>query len=145
MKQSIFEASDALQKWEGIILKKTRLFCWFSSNSEVGATWASLISWPKHTSMREILVWLDWPHKMSTVKEVTIPSSFPSWFFVAKISIHGTWNFFTTGIFSLSLAVRKWTNSFSFFLQSVLSHFKIKAYLLICRQTLRQLLKRYKI
>ena len=31
------------------------------------------------------------------------------------------------------------------FLQSVLSRFKIKAYSLICRQTLRQLLKRYKI
>ena len=40
MKQSIFEASEALQKWEVMILKKTRSFRWFSSNCEVEATWA---------------------------------------------------------------------------------------------------------
>ena len=38
MKQSIFEASEALQKWEGIILKKTRSFHQYSCNSEVGIT-----------------------------------------------------------------------------------------------------------
>ena len=45
MKQSIFEASEALQKWEGMILQETRLF-----NSEVEATWASLIGWTHKTS-----------------------------------------------------------------------------------------------
>ena len=53
MKQSIFEASEALQKSEGLILEKTRSFCWFSSNSEVEATWASLIGWPHKTSNTE--------------------------------------------------------------------------------------------
>ncbi len=42
-KKSIFEASEALQKWEGMILKKTRLFRWVSSNSELEVAWASLI------------------------------------------------------------------------------------------------------
>ena len=41
LKQSIFEPSVALQKWEGMILKKR--------NSEVEATWASLIGWPNKT------------------------------------------------------------------------------------------------
>ena len=49
MKQSIFEASEALQKWEG------RLFHWFSSNSEVEATWTSLIGWPHKTSILYLL------------------------------------------------------------------------------------------
>ena len=56
MKQSIFEASEALQKWEGIILKKTRSFCWFSSNSEVEATWISFIGWP-HKMSTKYLFW----------------------------------------------------------------------------------------
>ena len=51
MKQSIFEASEALKKWEGMILKKTMSFRWFSSNSEVEATWASMIGWPHKTSI----------------------------------------------------------------------------------------------
>ena len=33
-----------------MISKKTRSFRWFSSNSEVEATWASLIGWPHKTS-----------------------------------------------------------------------------------------------
>ena len=49
LKQSIFEASEALQKWDGMILKKTRLFRWFSSNSQVEATSASLNSWSNKT------------------------------------------------------------------------------------------------
>ena len=44
--------SEALQKWEGMILKKTRLFRWFSHNSEVEATWTNLIGWPHRTSNR---------------------------------------------------------------------------------------------
>ena len=50
MKQSILEASEALQKWEGMIWKKTGLFRQLSSNSEVEATWASLINWPHKMS-----------------------------------------------------------------------------------------------
>ena len=69
MKQSIFKASEALQKWEGMSLKKTRSFQWFLSNSEVEATWASLIGWPHKTSNTqvgrirwvEILCYLDSP------------------------------------------------------------------------------------
>ena len=53
MKQSIFEASEALQKWEGMILKKTRSF---SSNSEVEATWFCLIGWPHKTSSKYVLM-----------------------------------------------------------------------------------------
>ena len=56
MKQSVFEASEALQKWERMILKKTRSFCWFSSNSEVEVTWASLIGWP-HTMSNVYILW----------------------------------------------------------------------------------------
>ena len=48
LKQLIFEAFKALQKWG--ILKKARSFCWFSSNSEVEAPWTSLIGWPHKTS-----------------------------------------------------------------------------------------------
>ena len=55
LKQSIFEASEALQKWEGMILKKTRSFRWFFGNSEVEATWASLIGWPHKTSIIYVL------------------------------------------------------------------------------------------
>ena len=56
MKQSIFEASEALQKWEGMILKKKRLFHWLSSNSEVEATWISLIGWPHKTSSMYVVL-----------------------------------------------------------------------------------------
>ena len=49
-KQSIFEASEALKQWEGTISKKRRLFHWFSRNSELEATWISLIGWPHKTS-----------------------------------------------------------------------------------------------
>ena len=42
MKQSIFEASEALQKWEGMILKKTWLFHQLSCNSEEATIWTSL-------------------------------------------------------------------------------------------------------
>ena len=46
----IFEAGNFWRFWgpaeiEGMILKKTRLFCWVSSNSELEATWTSLIGW----------------------------------------------------------------------------------------------------
>ena len=51
MKQSIFEASEAVQKWERKILKKKRLFLWFSSNSKVETTWTSLISRPHKASI----------------------------------------------------------------------------------------------
>ena len=50
MKHSIFEASEALQKWEGLVLKKTKTFHWFSCNSEVEATWTSLNGGPYRTS-----------------------------------------------------------------------------------------------
>ena len=42
--------SEASQKWQGTISKKRRLFHWFSCNSEVEATWTSLIGWPHKTS-----------------------------------------------------------------------------------------------
>ena len=54
----IFEASEALQKWEGIILMKTRLFHWVSSNSEVEANWTSLFGWPHKTYNTSIFEFL---------------------------------------------------------------------------------------
>ena len=50
MKQSIFEASEALQKWEEMILKKKSSFHWLLCNSEEVTTWISLIDWPLRTS-----------------------------------------------------------------------------------------------
>ena len=51
MKQSIFETSEAPKQWEGTISKKRRSFHWFSRNSELEATWISLIGWPHKTSI----------------------------------------------------------------------------------------------
>ena len=51
MKQSIFEASEAPKQWEGTISKKRRPFHWFSRNSELEATWISLIGWPHKMSI----------------------------------------------------------------------------------------------
>ena len=48
-----FYTSEAPQKWQGTISKKRRAFCWFSSNCEVEATWASLIGWPNKTSTKD--------------------------------------------------------------------------------------------
>ena len=90
MKQSIFEASEALQKWEGMISKKRRSLCWFSRNSEVEATWISLIGWP---------------HKMSTIHELlskhvftknrkTLPIVQPIWMFWWKKTMNGKRNKF---------------------------------------------------
>jgi hypothetical protein len=50
LKQSIFEASEALQKWEEMILKKKSSFHWLLCNSEEVTTWISLIDWPLRTS-----------------------------------------------------------------------------------------------
>ena len=55
-KQSIFEASKALQKWEGMILMKRMSFCWFLRNSEVEASWISLIRWPHKGSNTQVMV-----------------------------------------------------------------------------------------
>ena len=38
------------KQWEGTISKKRRSFHWFSRNSELEATWISLIGWPHKTS-----------------------------------------------------------------------------------------------
>ena len=38
------------KQWEGTISKKRRSFHWFSHNSELEATWTSLIGWPHKTS-----------------------------------------------------------------------------------------------
>ena len=50
LKQSMFEASEALQKPEGPKKIKTTLFHWYSWNSEVETTWNSLICWRHRTS-----------------------------------------------------------------------------------------------
>ena len=42
---------EALQKWEGMILKKTRSFFQLSCNSEEVTVWTSLIGWPHKTSI----------------------------------------------------------------------------------------------
>ena len=42
------------QKWEGTISKKRRSLRWFSRNSEVKATWTSLIGWPHKTSTKYV-------------------------------------------------------------------------------------------
>jgi hypothetical protein len=57
-----------------MILKKTRSFCWFSSNSEVEATWATLIGWPHKTSTDFLVyIWsLSTPIQVKSVHE-TIP------------------------------------------------------------------------
>ena len=47
LKQSTFEASEALQNLEGMILKKTRWFCWVLSNFEVEEAGNFLIIKPK--------------------------------------------------------------------------------------------------
>ena len=50
LKQSMFEASEALHKVEGTKKIKTMLFHQYSWNSEVEKTWISLIGLPHKTS-----------------------------------------------------------------------------------------------
>ena len=49
LKQSMFEASEALHKVDGI---KTTSFHQYSWNSEVETTWIRLIGWPHKTSSK---------------------------------------------------------------------------------------------
>ena len=42
----LLEIVPSREQWEGTISKKRRLFHWFSRNSELKATWISLIGWP---------------------------------------------------------------------------------------------------
>ena len=50
LKQSMFEASEALQKPSGIKKLRSMLFHQYSWNSEVETTWISLICWAHRTS-----------------------------------------------------------------------------------------------
>ena len=52
MKESIFEASEALQKMEGMKKTKSTSFHHYSWNSEVETTWISLIGWHHKTSIQ---------------------------------------------------------------------------------------------
>ena len=55
LKQSMFEASEALHKVEGTKKIKTLSFHQYSWNSEVEKTWITLIGWPHKTSTVEPL------------------------------------------------------------------------------------------
>ena len=48
--------SEAPKQWEETISKKRRSFNWFSCNSELEATWISLIGWPNKTSIIEAIL-----------------------------------------------------------------------------------------
>ena len=51
----MFEASEALQKMEGMKKMKSMSFHQYSWNSEVETTWISLIGWHHKTSTTELL------------------------------------------------------------------------------------------
>ena len=52
----LLEIVPSREQWEGTISKKRRLFHWFSRNSELEATWISLIGWPRKTSTTYVVL-----------------------------------------------------------------------------------------
>ena len=63
-KQSMFEASETLQKPKGTKKIKTTLFHWYSWNSELETTWNSWIGWRHRTSNTYVfLIFVFFYHK----------------------------------------------------------------------------------
>ena len=73
MKESMFEASEALQKMEGMKKIKLMSFHQYSSNSEVEATWASLIGWPHKTSNIYIKLLICFSCQVSIIHYIGLP------------------------------------------------------------------------
>ena len=74
----MFEASEALQKMEGMKKIKSTSFHQYSWNSEVETTWISLIGWHHKTSnvfyLPEIGIGLKYLPKHGKDKELDMPS-----------------------------------------------------------------------